>query len=122
MISKDFVISKKSINFASHLTGSRPVKNFFNKLTAVFKEMKKDIHPKEYREVVFNDMSNDETFITRSTVASRETIEIDGKEYPLVKLEITSSSHPFFTGKQKLVDTAGRVDKFRSRYGNRSKK
>lgn len=120
MISKDFVISKKSINFASHLTGSRPVKNFFNKLTAVFKEMKKDIHPKEYREVVFKDMSNDETFITRSTVASRETIEIDGKEYPLVKLEITSSSHPFFTGKQKLVDTAGRVDKFRSRYGNRS--
>ena len=95
MISKDFVISKKSINFASHLTGSRPVKNFFNKLTAVFKEMKKDIHPKEYREVVFKDMSNDETFITRSTVASRETIEIDGKEYPLVKLEITSSSHPF---------------------------
>lgn len=122
MISKDFVISKKSINFASHLTGSRPVKNFFNKLTAVFKEMKKDIHPKEYREVVFKDMSNDETFITRSTVASRETIEIDGKEYPLVKLEITSSSHPFFTGKQKLVDTAGRVDKFRSRYGNRAKK
>ncbi len=122
MISKDFVISKKSINFASHLTGSRPVKNFFNKLTAVFKEMKKDIHPKEYREVVFKDISNDETFITRSTVASRETIEIDGKEYPLVKLEITSSSHPFFTGKQKLVDTAGRVDKFRSRYGNRSKK
>lgn len=122
MISKDFVISKKSINFASHLTGSRPVKNFFNKLTAVFKEMKKDIHPKEYREVVFKDMSNDETFITRSTVASRETIEIDGKEYPLVKLEITSSSHPFFTGKQKLVDTAGRVDKFRSRYGNRPKK
>ncbi len=122
MISKDFVIPKKSINFASHLTGSRPVKNFFNKLTAVFKEMKKDIHPKEYREVVFKDMSNDETFITRSTVASRETIEIDGKEYPLVKLEITSSSHPFFTGKQKLVDTAGRVDKFRSRYGNRSKK
>ena len=122
MISKDFVISKKSINFASHLTGSRPVKNFFNTLTAVFKEMKKDIHPKEYREVVFKDMSNDETFITRSTVASRETIEIDGKEYPLVKLEITSSSHPFFTGKQKLVDTAGRVDKFRSRYGNRSKK
>lgn len=122
MISKDFVISKKSINFASHLTGSRPVKNFFNKLTAVFKEMKKDIHPKEYREVVFKDMSNDETFITRSTVASRETIEIDGKEYPLVKLEITSSSHPFFTGKQKLVDTAGRVDKFMSRYGNRTKK
>ncbi len=95
-------------NFAGQLTGSRPVKtNFFSE---------------NYREVVFKDMSNDETFITRSTVATRETIEIDGKEYPLVKLEITSSSHPFFTGKQKLVDTAGRVDKFRSRYGNRAKK
>ena len=83
--------------------------------------MKENIHPKEYREVVFKDMSNDEIFITRST-ASKETITVDGKEYPLVKLEITSSSHPFFTGKQKLVDTAGRVDKFRSRYGNRIKK
>lgn len=83
--------------------------------------MKKDIHPSNYREVVFKDMSNDEIFITRSTVASRETIEVDGKTYPLVKLEITSSSHPFFTGKQKLVDTAGRVDKFMSRYGNRHK-
>lgn len=84
--------------------------------------MKANIHPTNYREVVFKDMSNEETFITRSTVNTRETIEIDGKEYPLVKLEITSSSHPYFTGKQKLVDTAGRVDKFRSRYGNRSKK
>ena len=84
--------------------------------------MKKDIHPSNYREVVFKDMSNDEIFITRSTVASRETIAVDGKTYPLVKLEITSASHPFFTGKQKLVDTAGRVDKFMSRYGNRNKK
>lgn len=84
--------------------------------------MKKDIHPKNYREVVFKDMSNDDIFITRSTVASRETIEIDGVTYPLVKLEITNTSHPFFTGKQKLVDTAGRVDKFLSRYGNRNKK
>ena len=84
--------------------------------------MKKDIHPANYREVVFKDMSNEETFITRSTIATRETITIDGKEYPLVKLEITSSSHPFFTGKQKLVDTAGRVDKFMSRYANRGKK
>lgn len=79
--------------------------------------MKKDIHPSNYREVVFKDMSNDEIFITRSTVASRETIEVDGKEYPLVKLEITSSSHPFFTGKQKLVDTGGRVAKFNKRFG-----
>ena len=84
--------------------------------------MKKDIHPSNYREVVFKDMSNDDTFITRSTVATRETIEIDGVTYPLVKLEITNTSHPFFTGKQKLVDTAGRVDKFLSRYGNRNKK
>ena len=84
--------------------------------------MKKGIHPDNYREVVFKDMSNDETFITRSTVASKETIVLDGKTYPLVKLEITSSSHPFFTGKQKLVDTAGRVDKFLSRYGDRKKK
>lgn len=86
------------------------------------KAMKKDIHPSNYREVAFKDMSNEEVFITRSTVATRETIDIDGKTYPLVKLEITSSSHPFFTGKQKLVDTAGRVDKFMSRYGNRKKK
>ena len=84
--------------------------------------MKKDIHPTNYREVAFKDMSNEEVFITRSTVASKETIEIDGVTYPLVRLEITSSSHPFFTGKQKLVDTAGRVDKFLSRYGKSLKK
>ena len=84
-------------------------------------KLKKDLHPSNYREVVFKDMSNDEIFITRSTVAAKETIDIDGVTYPLVKLEITSSSHPFFTGKQKLVDTAGRVDKFLSRYGNRKK-
>ena len=83
--------------------------------------MKKGIHPDNYRPVAFKDMSNEEVFITRSTIATRETITIDGVEYPLVKLEITSSSHPFFTGKQKLVDTAGRVDKFMSRYGNRKK-
>ena len=84
--------------------------------------MKKDLHPKNYRPVAFKDMSNDVTFISRSTVATRETIQIDGVEYPLVKLEITSASHPFYTGKHKLVDTAGRVDKFLSRYGNRTKK
>ena len=84
--------------------------------------MKKPLHPSNYREVAFKDMSNDEVFIIRSTVNSKETIDIDGTTYPLVKLEITSSSHPFFTGKQKLVDTAGRVDKFLQRYGNRKKK
>ena len=83
--------------------------------------MKKGIHPDNYRPVVFKDMSNEEIFITRSTVAAKETIEIDGVTYPLVKLEITSSSHPFFTGKQKLVYTACLVDKFMSRYGNRKK-
>jgi large subunit ribosomal protein L31 len=84
--------------------------------------MKKEIHPQNYRPVVFKDMSNDEIFISRSTVNAKETIEVDGVTYPLVKLEITSSSHPFYTGKQKLVDTAGRVDKFMSRYGDRSKR
>ena len=84
--------------------------------------MKKDLHPSNYREVAFKDMSCEEVFITRSTINTKETIEIDGVTYPLVKLEITSASHPFFTGKQKLVDTAGRVDKFMSRYGNRGKK
>ena len=79
--------------------------------------MKKGIHPDNYRPVVFKDMSNDDMFISRSTIAAKDTIEIDGVTYPLVKLDITSSSHPFFTGKQKLVDTAGRVDKFMSRYG-----
>jgi large subunit ribosomal protein L31 len=83
--------------------------------------MKKGIHPDNYRPVAFKDMSNDVTFITRSTVNTRETITIDSEEYPLVKLEITSASHPFYTGKHKLVDTAGRVDKFLNRY-NRTKK
>ncbi|MBO7629792.1 MAG: type B 50S ribosomal protein L31 [Bacteroidales bacterium] len=79
--------------------------------------MKKDIHPKEYRTVVFKDMSNDYAFLTKSTVNTKDTIVWeDGKEYPLVKLEISSTSHPFFTGKMKLVDTAGRVDKFRNKY------
>lgn len=82
--------------------------------------MKKGIHPENYRPVVFKDMSNDEIFISRSTINAKETIEVDGVTYPLVKLEITSSSHPFYTGKQKLVDTAGRVDKFMSRYAKRT--
>ncbi len=78
--------------------------------------MKKDLHPANYRPVAFKDMSNGDVFVSRSTINSRETIEIEGVEYPLVKLEISSSSHPFYTGKQKLVDTAGRVDKFMNRY------
>lgn len=79
--------------------------------------MKKDIHPKDYRFVVFKDMSNGYTFMTKSTAKSKETIVWeDGKEYPLIKLEISNTSHPYFTGKMKLVDTAGRVDKFKNRY------
>ncbi len=72
--------------------------------------------------VAFKDMSNDHVFITRSCVNTKETLNIDGNEFPLYKLEISNTSHPFYTGKMKLVDTAGRVDKFRSRYGDRSKK
>ena len=83
--------------------------------------MKSGIHPETYRPVAFKDISNDDIFISRSTVNTKETVEIDGVTYPLVKLEISSSSHPFYTGKSKLVDTAGRVDKFMSRY-NRIKK
>ncbi|MBI9066747.1 MAG: type B 50S ribosomal protein L31 [Salinivirgaceae bacterium] len=84
--------------------------------------MKKGIHPENYRLVVFKDMSNSETFFTKSTVNTKDTIEIDGTEYPLVKVEISSKSHPFFTGKMKLVDTAGRVDKFRNRYAKHADK
>lgn len=84
--------------------------------------MKSGIHPESYRPVAFRDMSNGETFITRSTVSTKETVEIDGETYPLVKLEISSSSHPFYTGKQKLVDSAGRVDKFMNRYAKHMEK
>ena len=79
--------------------------------------MKKNIHPDNYRLVVFKDMSNGDTFITKSCADSKETIKIDGTEYPLIKREISSTSHPFYTGKMKLVDTAGRVDKFYKKFG-----
>ncbi|MCI0523246.1 MAG: type B 50S ribosomal protein L31 [Bacteroidales bacterium] len=79
--------------------------------------MKEGIHPGNYRLVVFQDMSNGYSFMTRSTASSRDTIKWeDGNEYPLIKLEISNTSHPFYTGKMKLVDTAGRVDKFMNRY------
>jgi len=84
--------------------------------------MKEGIHP-TYREVIFKDISTDFAFKTRSTVDTQDTIKWeDGNEYPLIKLEISSDSHPFFTGKQKLVDTAGRVDRFYKRYGNKEDK
>ena len=78
--------------------------------------MKTDIHPTDYRLVAFKDMSNDDVFLTKSTVIAKETIEVDGVEYPLVKLEISRTSHPYYTGKSKLVDTAGRIDKFKNKY------
>ena len=80
-------------------------------------KMKKDIHPKDYRFVVFKDMSNEYAFLTKSTVNTKDTIKWeDGNEYPLVKLEISNTSHPFYTGKMQLIDTAGRVDKFKTKY------
>lgn len=85
--------------------------------------MKAGIHPENYRLVVFKDMSNDYSFITKSCVETKETIKWeDGNEYPVVKLEISHMSHPFYTGKVKLVDTAGRVDKFRTRYAKKDEK
>ncbi|MCJ8163984.1 type B 50S ribosomal protein L31 [Pontibacter sp. E15-1] len=78
--------------------------------------MKKGIHP-EYRQVVFQDTSSDYKFITRSTMNSDEKITMeDGKEYPVIKVEVSSASHPFYTGKNLFVDTAGRIDKFKQRY------
>lgn len=84
--------------------------------------MKKDLHPKNYRFVVFKDMSNGYSFLSRSTADSKETVQWeDGKEYPVIKLEISNTSHPFYTGKNVLVDTAGRIDKFNKRYEKRAK-
>jgi large subunit ribosomal protein L31 len=84
--------------------------------------MKTGIHP-EYRPVVFQDSSSDFTFLTRSTIETDETIEwTDGKTYPLYKVEISSASHPFFTGTMKIVDTAGRVERFERRFGSRKKR
>jgi large subunit ribosomal protein L31 len=81
--------------------------------------MKKDIHPSSYRTVVFKDISTDDAFLCRSCVASKEMVTWeDGKEYPLVKMEISAYSHPFFTGKMKFVDTAGRIDKFNKKFAN----
>ncbi len=77
--------------------------------------MKKDIHPENYRPVVFKDTSNGAEFIISSTVNTKETIEVKGKEYPLVKIEISSASHPFYTGTENILDSAGRVEKFKAR-------
>jgi len=82
--------------------------------------MKKGIHPEDYRFVVFKDISSDYSFLGKSTAQSKDTVEWeDGKEYPLIKLEISHMSHPFFTGKMKFVDTAGRIEKFNKKYGKK---
>ncbi|MDI9890570.1 type B 50S ribosomal protein L31 [Microbacterium sp. IEGM 1404] len=79
--------------------------------------MKTDIHP-TYKAVVFRDLGSGETFLTRSTVSSDKTIELDGVEYPVIDVEISSASHPFYTGKQRIMDSAGRVEKFNQRFKN----
>jgi large subunit ribosomal protein L31 len=79
-------------------------------------EMKEGIHP-DYREVLVHDLSCDFKFVTRSTVQTRETMNFEGKDYPLLKIEVSSESHPFYTGKHKIVDTEGRVEKFRQKFG-----
>jgi large subunit ribosomal protein L31 len=78
--------------------------------------MRKGIHPENYRLVAFKDMSNEDVFINKSAAEAKETLEVDGVSYPLIKLEISRTSHPFYTGKTKLVDTAGRIDKFKNKY------
>ena len=78
--------------------------------------MKKGIHPENYRLVAFKDMSNNDIFLAKSTAQTNETVSVEGVEYPLVKLEISRTSHPYYTGKAKLVDTAGRIDKFKTKY------
>lgn len=80
--------------------------------------MKKSIHPNNYRPVVFQDLNNGTTYLTRSTVATTETIELDGTAYPLVKVHISGSSHPFFTGEERIVDIEGRVDRFKAHAAN----
>tara|TARA_B100001287_G_scaffold189936_1_gene160445 strand:+ start:1861 stop:2115 length:255 start_codon:yes stop_codon:yes gene_type:complete len=84
--------------------------------------MKKGIHPENYRLVAFKDMSNNDIFLAKSTAQTNETVSVDGVDYPLVKLEISRTSHPYYTGKAKLVDTAGRIDKFKTKYAKFGKK
>ena len=96
----------------NHLNSANFVARFKDK-----EKMKKEIHPENYRFCIFKDMSNGYAFLTRSCADTKESIKWeDGNEYPLIKLEISHTSHPFYTGKMKLVDTAGRIDKFRTRY------
>ncbi len=96
-------------------------KVLYNKQRKIKFIMKKGIHPENYRLVAFKDMSNEDVFITKSTADTRETITHEGVEYPVVKMEISRTSHPFYTGKSKLIDTAGRIDKFKTKYAKHGK-
>ena len=118
-----FINQKESVSLQPEKDHCTPtgVTQRNNNIKSIYK-MKKGIHPENYRPVVFKDMSNGDMFLSRSTCATKDTVEFEGETYPLVKLEISSSSHPFYTGKSKLVDTAGRVDKFMNRYANIKKK
>ena len=100
------LFSKKELNLQLEKTKSK----------LKYLAMKKGIHPENYRLVAFKDMSNDDVFLTKSTADTNETLEVDGTEYPLIKMEISRTSHPFYTGKSKLIDTAGRIDKFKNKY------
>jgi large subunit ribosomal protein L31 len=100
------------LNFAAHFKNCTAKSVHIN-----YRIMKKGLHPENYRFVVFKDMSNGYSFLSRSSAPTRETVKWeDGNEYPLIKLEISNTSHPFFTGQKMLVDTAGRIDKFKKRY------
>jgi large subunit ribosomal protein L31 len=94
----------------------------FNFALRKIEDMKEGIHPEEYRKVVFKDLSNGETWITKTCAPAKETIEHNGEEMPLIKVEISNTSHPYFTGKMKFIDTAGRIDKFKTRYAKHIKK
>lgn len=101
--------------------GNIPITSNFNNPNKSKNKMKKGIHPENYRPVVFKDMSNGDMFLSQSTCKTNDTVEFEGETYPVVKIEISSTSHPFYTGKSKLVDTAGRVDRFMNRYGKLKK-
>ena len=88
----------------------------FEKNVTNSQAMKKNTNPDNYRIIAFKDMSNDDVFLTKSTADTSETLEVDGVDYPLIKMEISRTSHPYYTGKSKLVDTAGRIDKFKTKY------
>lgn len=119
-----FYTKKEAIKNNEIIFAQKPIKSYICELFLKTKEekMKKGIHPDTYRTVVFKDFSCDESFLGKSCAQTSDTIvHEDGNEYPLIKLEISAMSHPFFTGKMKFVDTAGRIEKFNKKYKKKSK-